>query len=344
MIAKRLLTATATVALIVLTSGVPIGAQDYPTRPIKLVVPFPAGGANDTIARQVSQSLSSRLNQPIVIENQSGAGGTIGTKMVANANPDGHTLLMAAVSTLCIAPLLYKLDYDARGAFAPVAPLASEAQVLVAAPSVPAQTIQELVHYAKANPGKLNYGSAVGIAPHLMMELFKLKADINIVHIPYRGGAPVIADLLGGQIQATINNKSVLLPLIKDGRLKALAVNSSSRWPELPDTPTFREAGFADFPPESWFGMLAPAQTPASVIQKLNSAIREGLNSAEVRANFAKQGIDPKIGTTAEFAALIASEIPRWAEIVQVTGVKLPRAVEALIGSTKSPTGSIAEI
>jgi tripartite-type tricarboxylate transporter receptor subunit TctC len=323
MLTRRSLLVTAAAGFSALASA-PLLAQAYPNRPIKLVVPFPAGGANDTIGRLVAQHLSSSLGQPVIIENQAGAGGTTGTKMVANAHPDGHALLLAAVSTLCIAPLLYPLDYDPAKAFAPVATLATEAQTLVVIPSVPAQSLQELVRYAKANPGMLNYGAATGIAPHLMMELLKSKAGIDIVHIPYRGGAPVISDLLGGQIHATINNKSVLLPLVKDGRLRALAVNSFNRWPELPDIPTLRESGFANIPSESWFGILAPSLTPAKVIEQLDGAIGEALKSPDIRAGFAKLGIDTKAGGPQQFAALLAEEIPRWAEIVRITGVKLP--------------------
>jgi tripartite-type tricarboxylate transporter receptor subunit TctC len=319
---RRVLTATVALGVGALAAA-PAQPQSNPNRPIKLVVPFPAGGANDTIARLVTAHVSSSLAQAIVIENQPGGGGTIGARAVANANPDGHTLLMAAVSTLCIAPLLYPLDYDPAKAFAPVATLATEALALVVTPSVPALTVQELVAYAKSNPGKLNYGSAIGIGPHLMMELFKIKAGINIAHIPYRGGAPVITDLFGGQIQMTINNKSVLLPHIKDGKLRALAVTSRARWPDLPDVPTLDESGFSDIPSETWFGILAPAKTPASTIERINGAIGEALKSQNVRAGFAKLGIETKIGNTQQFAALVADEIPRWAEIVKVTGVKV---------------------
>jgi tripartite-type tricarboxylate transporter receptor subunit TctC len=297
--------------------------QPFPNRPIKLIVPFPAGGANDTIARLVAQQLSSSLGQPVLIENQAGAGGTIGARSVANASPDGHTLLMGAVSTICISPLLYRLDYDPAKAFAPVAPLATEALAFVASPAVPASSMAELIQHAKAKPGSLNYGSAIGIGPHLMMEMFKRRAGVDIVHVPYRGGAPMITDLIGGQIQLTINNKSVLLPHIMSGKLKALAVTSATRWPELPDVPTFRDTGFADIPSDAWFGVLAPAQTPAPVVDRLSSAISDGLQSDEVRAGFAKLGIEARIGNAREFAALIADEVPRWAAIVKVTGVKI---------------------
>jgi len=301
----------------------PALAQVYPSRAIKLIVPFPAGGANDTMARLLAQRLSSSLNQPVVVENQAGAGGTIGTRAVAHSIPDGYTLLMAAVSTVCIASLLYRLDYDPTKAFAPVALLASDALALVASPSVPASTLLELINYAKANPGKLNYGSANGIAPHIMMELFKIRAGVNIVHVPYRGGAPMISDLVGGQIQLTINNKSILLPHIASGSLRALAVTSAARWSELPNVPTLRELGFAEIPTETWFGIVAPALTPVHVIERLDAAISEGLKSPEVRAGFARLGVAENIGNARQFAALIADEIPRWAELIKLTGARL---------------------
>src|SRR6266700_2883245 len=265
-------------------------AQSYPDRPIKLVAPFPAGDATDTSARLVAQAMSSRLGQSVIVENQAGAGGTIGARQVAVASPDGYTLLMvAATNTFGTAPLLYKLDFDPLKTFIPVAMAVIDKQAMVVNPSLPA--------YAKANPGKLNYGNAVGIAPHFLVELFKRKSGADIVHVPYRGGAPMIADLLGGQIQMTINGKSVLLPHIREGRLRPLAVTSAERWPELPDVPTLLEAGYMDSPYDTLFGVVAPTGTPAAVIDKLTAAINAGLRAPETRASFARLGIEPKPGT-----------------------------------------------
>jgi tripartite-type tricarboxylate transporter receptor subunit TctC len=298
-------------------------AQSFPERPIRLVVPFPAGGGTDTSARLVAQAMSSRLGQSVIIENQSGAGGIIGMRQVATANPDGYTLLMVGTAnTFGTAPLLYKLDYDPRKAFAPVAMAAVERQVLVVTPSLPARTLQELVAYAKANPGKLNYGSSIGIIPHFLMELFKVKSGADIVHVPYRGGAPMITDLLAGHIDMTINAKSQLLVHVQAGRLRALAVTSAERWRELPDTPTMTEAGYLDGPYDTLFGVVAPAGTPAAVIDKLNAAVNEGLQAPDVRASFAKLGIEPATGTSAEFAAIIAEGVPKWAEMVRISGIK----------------------
>ncbi len=298
-------------------------AQSYPEKPIKLVVPFPPGGATDTTARLVAKRLQEGLGQTVVIENVGGAGGTIGAKQVAAAAPDGYTLMMAAVAGFGTQPALYKLDYQPIKAFAPVATVVVDKGVLVVNAKQPFHTIQELVAYAKTNPGKLNYGSAIGIGPHFIAELFKLKSGADIQHVPYRGGAPMITDLLAGQIQMTVNGKSVLMPHIEAGKLRALAVSSGKRWPELPSVPTLVEVGYLDAPYDTLFGVVAPAGTPAAVIARLNATINEGLRSPDMRASFAKLGIEPQISTPQEFAAIIAEEVPKWTRIVQVTGVKV---------------------
>jgi len=298
-------------------------AQPFPQRPIKVVVPFPAGGANDTAARLLAPGLSARLGQAVIIENQSGAGGTIAARQVASANPDGHTLLMVvAINTFGTAPLIYKLGFDPNKAFVPVGMIATDKQIMVVVPSLPVQTAEELVAYSKENPGKLSYGSAIGIAPHFIVELFKRRTGADIVHIPYRGGAPMITDLLGGQIHMTINNKSVLLSHIVEGKLKPLAVTSAERWPELPNVPTLMETGDMDAPFDTLFGLVAPAGTPAASVNLINAAMKEALTSWHIRASLAQLGIEPRIGTPEDFAAVIANEGPRWAAIVKITGVK----------------------
>jgi tripartite-type tricarboxylate transporter receptor subunit TctC len=299
-------------------------AQTFPVRPIRLIVPFPAGGATDTMARLVAQALRAKIGQNVVLENQGGAGGTIGERVAAFSPPDGYTLVMVAItSTFGTGPHLYKLDYDPAKAFTPVATVAIDRQVLVSNPSLPVKTVPELVAYAKANPGKLDYGSSTGIGPHFMMELFKLKTGTDIVHVPYRGGAPMISDLLGGQIQLTINGKSVLLPHIQSGRLRALAVTSATRVADLPDVPTLIELGDLDEPYDSLFGVVAPSGVPPAIIDRLNGAINEGLRSPEIAGSLARLGIEPKITTPAEFAAIIAADAPRWADIVRRTGIKI---------------------
>ena len=307
----------------VLSAGTSAHAQSYPNRTIKLVVPFPAGGATDNAARLVDQRLQGSLGQSVIIENQGGAGGTIGTRQAAGAAPDGYTLLMASIGTFGSMPLLYKLDFDPQRAFAPVATAVIDKSALVVRPSLPVKTIGELVAYAKAHPGQLTYGSAIGIGPHFIVELFKIRSGTDIVHIPYRGGAPMVADLVAGQIDMTVNGKSVLLPQIQAGKLRALAVAAGERWSELPDVPTLVETGYMDTPYDTVFGVVAPAGTPAAVIAKLNATINDGLRMPQVRELLAKIGIEPLITTPQEFADIIAREVPKWAAIVKATGVRV---------------------
>jgi tripartite-type tricarboxylate transporter receptor subunit TctC len=306
-----------------LSAGSALNAQSYPNRTIKLVVPFPAGGATDNAARLVAQRLQTALGQSVIIENQAGAGGTIGTKQAAIAAPDGYTLLMASIGTFGSMPLLYKLDFDPQRAFTPVATVVYEKGALVVRPSLPVKSIGELVEYAKAHPGKLSYGSAIGIGPHFIAELFKIKSGIDVVHIPYRGGAPMVADLVAGQIDMTVNGKSVLLPQIQAGKLRPLAVTAGERWRELPDVPTLVETGYMAAPYDTLFGVVAPAGTPVAVIEKLNTTINEGLRSSEMRDHLMKIGIEPIATTPQEFAAIIAEEIPKWAAIVRATGIRI---------------------
>ena len=314
---------SAALALGMASPAAPAAAQSYPEKPIRLIVPFPAGGPADTTARIVAQGLTSRMGQPVIIENQAGAGGTFGAREVATANPDGYTLLMvAAANTFGTAPLLYRLDYDPLRAFTPVATVVVDKQVMVATMSLPVNTVQDLVAYAKANPGYLNYGAAIGVGPHFLMELFRKRTGIDIVHVPYRGSAPIISDLIGGRLHLTTSGKSVMLPHVQTGRLRALAVTAAERWPELPDVSTLVEAGYMDMPYDTLFGIVAPTGTPAAVIDKLNAAINDVLRSPGGRASFVRRGIEPKITTPGEFAAIIAEEAPKWAEVVRITGIR----------------------
>ena len=266
--------------------------------------------------------MAAKLGQPIVIENQAGAGGAIGARQVASAAPDGYTLMIvSAAHTFGTQPILTKLDYDPFKTFVPVGMTVVDRQVMVMNPSLPMKTLADVVQHAKANPGKLNNGAAVGIGPHFIMELFKIKAGVNIVHVPYRGSAPIITDLIAGQIQLTMSGKSVLLPHIEAGKMRAIAVTSAKRWSELPDVPTLVEAGYLDFPYDTMSGIVTRTGTPPAVIAKLNAAINDGLAMPDVRLGFAKLGIDPNPGTPEEFSAIIARDAPRWAEIVRVTGI-----------------------
>ena len=264
--------------------GLHIGAaraQAYPERPVKIIVPTPPGGPVDVIARITANYLQTALGKGFVIENRAGAGNTIGSRDAAEATPDGYTLLYSAASGLIIAPLLHpNAGYDPLVSYDPIALVGASSNILVVNPSVPAKTVQELVAYAKANPGKVNFSSGgIGVLPHLIGEMFKARAGIDIVHVPYKGGGPSINDVVAGNVQMTFEGTSVLLPLIQAGRLRALAVTTAKRIPQLPDVPTMVESGFPNFVSTSWTGLLAPAHTPQAIIAKLNAAINEGLKT-----------------------------------------------------------------
>src|SRR5262245_60067033 len=251
----------------------PPPAQPYPERPIKRTFPFPPAAPMDRLAGWVGQQLQGSLKQPVIVENRAGAGGALGSKAVATAEPDGYTLLWGSSGTLAILPTLNpNLDYDPR-AFTPVALVSLLPHVMVVPPAVPAASIAEFVAHAKANPGKLNFGASLGTPPHLMGSLFKYLAGIDIVYIPYKGAAPSIADMLGGQTHMQFDALTVLYPLIQEGKLRALAVTSAQRWAALPDVPTMIESGFPTFPQNAWSGVLLPARTPAAIVAKLNAAI-----------------------------------------------------------------------
>ncbi len=299
-------------------------AEGYPERTIKIVVPFPAGGPTDVAARLVAQSLSSRLGHNIIVENQAGAGGRIGAKAVATATSDGYTLLLGGTNVNAITGAIYQnLGFDPIKSFAPVAMIYADSLALAVSPHVPADTCQGLVKYAKDNPGKLKYGAPPGIYTHFAGEFFKTKTATNILFVPYKGGAPAVTDVLGGHIDMVFSNKSTLLPLFKEQKLKALAVTSQNRWPELPETPTMQEVGVSGFPPEVIFGLLAPAGTPETIIRQLNSAINDGLRSAEVRASLDAIGVEARIGTPQEFAGTLDEQARQWKTVIDEIGIKV---------------------
>ena len=299
-------------------------AQAFPSHVIRIVVPFPAGGPTDLLARHVAQRLAAVLGQGVIVENEAGAGGRTGTQAVARANADGYTLLLGGTNSNAMAPALYKnLAYDPIKDFAAVAAIATDSNALVVDPALPVETLAELIGYAKANPGKLVSGAALGIFPHFALEVLRVRAQLDLVFVPYKGAAPVITDFLGGQIQLMSATKSVLLPFIRAGKMRALAVTSTKRWPELPDVPTMRESGFAGYPSDIWFGLLAPAATAPAVVAKLNAAVNQGLQSGELRESFAKLGLEPKIGTASDFATAITEDARQWDAIVKETGIKL---------------------
>ena len=299
-------------------------ADGYPERTIKIIVPFPAGGPTDVAARLVAQSLSSRLGHNVIVENQAGAGGRIGAKIVAGAAPDGYTLLLGGTNVNAITGAIYQnVGFDPIKSFAPVAIIYADSLALAMSLHVPVDTCQQLVKYAKDNPGKPKYGAALGIYTHFAGEFFKTKTATDILFVPYKGGAPAITDALGGHIDMVFGNKSTLLPHFRERKLKALAVTSRSRWPELPETPTMQEVGVVGFPPEVIFGLLAPAGTPATIIRQLNSAVNDGLRSAEIRTSLDAIGVEARIGTPEEFAGALDEQARQWKTVIEETGIKM---------------------
>ena len=299
-------------------------AQGYPTKPIKLVVPLAAAGTGDTLARAVGEEMSKELGQPVVIENRPGAGGLVGTEAVAAAPADGYTLLAVSPAHV-INPFLYKgkATYDALKSFEPITVMAFTHQMIVAHPSVAAKDLRELIAYAKANPGKLNYGSAgTGSATHLNMELFKSMAGVDIVHVPYKGSTQARNDVLSGQVQLAMDGLLPLQPLIKDGRLKPLAITSSKRAKSNPEIPTIGEfvPGYAT---DTWYGIVAPAGTPKAILDRLSAAAVKALNNPAVRDRLSNLGAEPAGSSPAEFRALLEREQKLWQKAVELSGAKV---------------------
>jgi tripartite-type tricarboxylate transporter receptor subunit TctC len=299
-------------------------AQPYPTKPVKLIVPFAAGGPIDVMGRLIAQWLSSALGQQVVVDNRPGASGAIGTRAAAAAEPDGHTLLIGSVTTLATGPLIAKnVGYDPRKDFVPIALVASTPFALVVASSVPADTLEQFIAYARAHPGRLNFGAPVGTLAHLTGELFRIRTGIDIVVIPYKGAATAVTDILAAQVDMSFEPTSVLVSHIHDGKVRPLAVTGSARSRQLPDVPTMTESGLAGFTSYSWTGLLAPAGTPAQVVDRLNGAINQGLQSAELNSNLGRLGAKAQAGSPQDFAAFIAEETRKWGAIVKASGVKL---------------------
>lgn len=296
-------------------------AGDYPERTIKIVVPFPAGGPTDVAARLIAQSLATKFGTGVVVENHPGAGGRIGAKVVATAVPDGYTLLLGGTNVNAIGTIYKGLSFDPVKSFAPIAVICIDSLAIAISPRVPASSFSEFVQYAKDHPGQLKYGASPGIYTQFAGEYFKLKTGTDILFVPYKGGAPAVTDALGGHIEMVVNNKTNLLPQFKDGKLKALAVTSRARWPELPQTPTMNEVGISGFPSEVLFGLLAPAGTPEAIIRKLNGAINEGLQSAEARASLASIGVEARIGTPEAFATALEDQAREWRRVIEEAGI-----------------------
>lgn len=309
------------IALAVLCPAV-AQAQDFPNRNIRLIVPFPPGGPNDIIARVVGKRMEEILKQTIVVDNRSGQGGVLGTDLVAKAAPDGYTVGIASAGALAISPSMEKVAYDTLKDLQPVTLVAKVPEMLVVATSVPASNMKELVALAKAQPGKLNFASSgPGSMPHLAGELFKLTAKIDMTHVPYKGAAPAVNDLLGQQVQMVFLDLPVLLPQINAGKLRPIAVGAPERVPSAPDVPTTAEVGMPDLLTENWYGMVAPAHTPPKIVAILNKAAVEAIKDSEVKEKLANQGAILVGDTPEQFAAYIDSETKKWAMVIKEAGV-----------------------
>jgi tripartite-type tricarboxylate transporter receptor subunit TctC len=324
---KRRMVLAAAAAAVALSLA-PLAAQAqaaFPTKTITIIVPFAAGGTTDILARVVGQYMSKDLGQPVVVDNRAGAGGNIGAQIVAHAAPDGYTILMGTVGTHAINQSLYKkMAFDPIKDFAPLTRVAMVPNLLVANPSQPFKNVKEMIAYAKANPGKVTFGSSgSGSSIHLSGELFNQMAGVDMQHIAYRGSAPAVTDLLGGQIAVMFDNMPSAIGHVKHGRLRALAVTTPKRSPALPDVPTIAEAGLPGYSTASWFGLLAPANTPAPVVAKLNAAILKALADPGVKAKLAEQGAEPLGEKPEQFAKFIRSETAKWGTIVKQSGATL---------------------
>jgi tripartite-type tricarboxylate transporter receptor subunit TctC len=310
-------------ALVALALAGAAQAQSYPGRTIKLIVPFGPGGPTDVAARLVTQMVQTELGATIVVENRPGAGGATGTRSVANAEPDGYTLLVGTSATLAVVPVLMKTPgYDPIASFAPIAKVADSTTVMIVPANFPANSVADFIAYAKANPGKLSYASAgAGNQTQLVAELLKAKAGIAAVHVPYKSGAEMVTAVLSEQVQMSFPDISILIPLIRDHKVKALAVTSARRHPQLPEVPTLAESGYPDVVLTFWSGVVAPAGTPAAIVDRLNGAIDAGLRSAEIQAKLAAIGAQTSPGSPQDFARFIAAEIAKWRTIAQVAGV-----------------------
>ncbi|MBC7779779.1 MAG: tripartite tricarboxylate transporter substrate binding protein [Proteobacteria bacterium] len=301
----------------------PTSPRDYPVKPVRIVVPFPPGSGVDIVTRHIAPRLSDVLGQPIVLDNRGGAGGVVGAEIAAKSAPDGYTLLMGTAGILTVVPSLSKVSYNVQRDFAPISVVASVPSVLVVHPSLPAKSVRELVSVARSRPGVINYASTgSGTLPHLAAEFLKLGAGIDIVHVPYKGSAPAITDLLGGQVEMFFANMLSAMPHVTSGRLRALAVTSPKRSGALPGTPTMIEAGFPDFEAGTWFGLLAPSGVSSEIVQRLHQDMMKVLVGTELQQRLASEGALVVGNSPAEFAAYIRSETQKWARVVKAAKIQ----------------------
>ncbi|MGA7073592.1 Bug family tripartite tricarboxylate transporter substrate binding protein [Bradyrhizobium sp.] len=308
--------------LVLLLPAASAGAEDFPARQIRLIVPFPPGGPNDIIARVIGQRMSEITKQPVIIDNRGGQGGVLGTEALAKATPDGYTIAISSAGALAISPTMERVAYDPLKDLQAVTLVAKVPEMLVVATDVPAKNMAELVALAKAQPGKLNFASSgPGSLPHLAGELLKLTAKIDIVHVPYRGAAPAMNDLLGQQVQMVFLDLPILLPQIRSGGLRAIAIGASERAPTAMEVPTTTELGMPELQAENWYGMVAPAGTPAPIVERLNQIATEAMRDPAVKEKLAIQGATLVGDSPAHFHAFIESEIARWAKVIKDAGV-----------------------
>jgi tripartite-type tricarboxylate transporter receptor subunit TctC len=321
MMAIRTLTHT-TLSICALAVACSAHAQTYPTKPVRIVVPYAAGGNTDFTARAIAERMSPVLKQQVIVENRPGGATNIGSELVARAAPDGYTLLMGGASNAINMSLFRKLPYDTLRDFDPIVLCVQGANVLVVHPSVPARNLKELIALAKAQPGKLNFGSSgLGSSNHMAGELLKIMAGINIVHVPYKGNAPAITDLLGGHVEMAFSGVPALVPHIQSGRLRAIAIGSLKRFPALPQVPTFDESGLKGYEATTWFGLMAPAKTPKEIVSRWNSEVDRILKSAELRERFINDGLEPMGGSPETFAKFIRAEIDKYARVIKAAHV-----------------------
>jgi tripartite-type tricarboxylate transporter receptor subunit TctC len=296
---------------------------NYPSRPVRLVVPFAAGGTNDILGRLVADKLSERLGQPFVADNRGGANTVVGSEIVARAAPDGHTLLIVSASIAVNPSLVRKLPYDTERDFAPVGMVAGGPYLLVIHPAVPAKSVSEVIAWVKSQQGKVNYASTgTGSPPHLAAELFKITAGIDMQHIPYKGGGAVLPDLIAGRVSLFFGSIATLKPHVDSGRLRAIGMSTNQRAAAMSEVPTFIESGLAGYEVNGWYGLLTAGKTPRPIVERLNSTLRQILNDADTRAQFLKNGLDPLTGTADEFAKLLRTEIVKWAKVVKAANIQ----------------------
>jgi tripartite-type tricarboxylate transporter receptor subunit TctC len=309
-------------AALLLAAAAGAVAEDYPTKPIRLIVPFPPGGSNDVVGRLIAKVLSEKIGQQVFVDNRAGAGGMIGTEALSKAPPDGYTLGIVSIAH-AVNPALHPVSYDPIKSFEPVSILATGPNVLVVNPALPVNSVKELVALAKQKPGELNYASAgIGSFQHLGGELFKLQAGVNIVHVPYKGGGPAMQDVLAGHVKIMFSSLIQTTPFIKSGQLRPLGVGGEKRSPVLPDVPTIAEAGVPGYAANNWWGIVAPAGTPKPIVEKLYRQIQLALRSPEMQQAFAREGASPITMTPAEFEDFVKAEIVKWERVVKEGGIK----------------------